>query len=91
MWFQNKSDLYDCVYILYVGNRLHHIRIGTSNTSPDVQAPNVVNYDQCASQDTAMGDGETKSFPCQAEAKYVIVQLQASERLTLCEVEVFGG
>ena len=38
-----------------------------------------------------MGAGEKKSFKCEAEDRYVIIQLKGKERLTLCEVEVYGG
>ena len=38
-----------------------------------------------------MGDGETKKFHCGVTGRYLVVLLEKTGSLTLCEVEVFEG
>ena len=73
------------------GDRLSMISIGTTNVSPHVVPPNVMNIKVCACQDSPMGDAETKKFQCGTTRRYLVVLLQKTGYLTLCEVEVFEG
>ena len=73
------------------GDKLKMIRIGTTDVSPDDVAPTVHNMKVCACQDSPMGNGETKAFHCGATGRYLVVLLEKTEKLVLCEVEVFQG
>ena len=67
------------------------VRIGTTDESPDDVPPTVHNMKVCACQDSRVGDGETKAFHCGETGRYLVVLLEKTTALTLCEVEVFEG
>ena len=67
--------------------------MGLSDVSPLDETPALTNYVECAYYEGPMGNGETKTFQCNGGhviGRYLIVQLENSEVLTLCEVEVEG-
>jgi hypothetical protein len=46
----------------------------------------------CHYQEAALGASETRTFRCDhIYGRNVIIQIQAVEVLTLCEVQVYGG
>ena len=73
------------------GVKLSMIHIGTTDESPDDVAPTVHNMKVCACQDSPMGSGETKAFHCGETGRYLVVLLEKTESLVMCEVEVFEG
>ena len=76
----------------FSGDRLSVIRIGMTDTSPEVTPPTINNMKVCACHDNPVGDGETQAFPCGTRGRYLVVLLEKAEgTLTLCEVEVFEG
>ena len=83
-----QSIISKCLIFL-PADRLRNFQMGTTNTSPQQQAPANGNYRVCATRGPALGRGETGSFDCNGTGRYVIVQLKYSNYLTLCEVEVF--
>ena len=68
--------------------RLSNFVIGTSLS---LVHPALDNYAVCVTRVEAVGRGRTQTFGCRARARYVIIQLQGSDVLTLCEVQVFAG
>ena len=74
-----------------IGWRLSKFRIGLTDVSPEEQVPTPSNIDVCASQDAAMNEAETKAFSCLGKGRYLVVVLEATEVLTLCEVQVYEG
>ena len=76
----------------FSGDRLSMIRIGMTDTSPEVTPPTIHTMKVCACQDNPVGDGETQALPCGTRGRYLVVLLEKAEgTLTLCEVEVFEG
>ena len=75
----------------FSADRLNNLILGLTDTSPDQLTPMVGKYDQCATQVPALGRGEIKEFSCNQQGRYVIVQTNTRNYLTLCEVEVYGG
>ena len=74
----------------FSGSRLSMIQIGTTDVSPEVEAPTLHYIHVCASQDSGVPGGETQAFPCSETGRYLVVLLEKTEVvLTLCEVEVF--
>jgi len=71
--------------------RLANFKVGLTNTSPQVQAPVVGNYDVCASVSDELGLGETRNIPCFGTGRYLVIQLMSADPLTLCEVEVYAA
>ena len=53
----------------------------------------ISSYPLCAYREEAIGSGETVNFVCNQvlSGRYLIIQLNHSDPLTLCEVEVYGG
>ena len=45
----------------------------------------------CAQQDSPVPTGATVSFTCGAIGRYLVIMLEYTERLTMCEVQVFAG
>ena len=89
--FEYINDINVIVFAVFaLADRLKNFQVGTSNDSPQTKAPAISNYNVCAKQATAVGAGETKALKCDATARYVIVQLNGYQYLTLCEVEVWG-
>ena len=72
-----------------LGVKLSMIRIGTTDVSPEVVAPTVHSITVCACQDSHLDNGETKAFHCGATGRYLVVLLEKTESLVMCEVEVF--
>lgn len=62
-----------------------------TNDHPAKVTPRVGGYKACAEVGPALGRGETKTLPCVATGRYLIVQLKGKNYLTLCEVDVQGG
>ena len=77
--------------LIFSVERLSRIRIGTTDTSPAVKAPTLASMTVCACEEGDLAAGETRAFPCEASGQYVVILLEKTETLTLCEVEVFGG
>jgi hypothetical protein len=77
--------------IIIIGKRLANFNVGVTNTNPSEQTPTPINIEVCATQEAALAAGETKTFDCVATGRYVVVQLNGTGFLTLCEVEVLGG
>ena len=67
------------------------IRIGTTDDSPEVVAPTIYNVRVCASQDSPVANGATQELYCGGTGRYLVVLLEKTEYLTLCEVEAFEG
>ena len=59
--------------------------------SPEVAIPTVHNMKVCACQDIPVNKGETQAFPCAASGRYLVVLMEKTDALTLCEVEVYEG
>ena len=57
----------------------------------DIITPALNNFDLCASHDDPIGNGMTKSFGCQSYGRFLIIQKEGPDILTLCEVKVFEG
>ena len=93
MWF--GIVLANCGYCLtsniFTAERLSHIRIGTTDVSPLSATPALTNYELCASYDGPVGAGATQTFYCGSSGRYLIIQLQKTDILTLCEVQVQEG
>ena len=87
----HNIQFFKCCFAFSTATRLANFQIGTTNTSPQAQAPAIGNYQACAHVGGALGAGETRSIACNGKGRYVIVQLKGRNYLTLCEVEVFGG
>lgn len=88
----NDKKLMFYSWISVIGDRLTNFHIGTTNDSPQTIIPEPENYDICHTQDTALGNGETKSFDCKTKGRYLIIQFNdKAEHLNLCDVKVFGG
>ena len=71
--------------------RLRKIHIGLSDVSPVLVPPSLTNFAQCAYFDGIVGNGATQSFSCPGEGvtgRYLIVQVEHSDVLTICEAEV---
>ena len=49
-------------HVHLIDERLGNFKVGLTNTSPQVQAPAVGNYDVCASVSDPVGLGETKNM-----------------------------
>jgi hypothetical protein len=78
--------------VLSPADRLADFDIGVGYVNPTDHKPVAdETYDVCATQDDALGQGETRSYACNKVGKYVIVQLKGKNYLTLCEVSVLGG
>ena len=61
-----------------------------SNVSVETQSPNINNFARCATIEEALGAAETRSIPCLATGRYLIIQIeQTSQALSLCEVKVY--
>jgi hypothetical protein len=71
-------------------HRLDHVQMGMTNSNPRVTSPSAVTYTACAAEPRVFGNAATRSFTCDAKGRYLVVQLQNKDYLTLCEVEVFG-
>ena len=73
--------------------RLSNIHLGVTNMDPAQVKPDVEkdNFDVCATWDGAVGAGVSQPLRCMAKGRYVIIQLQKTEYLTLCEVKVYAG
>ena len=74
-----------------LGERLHDFQVGVSQNSPNDITPAVTNYPLCATYDGRVAAVTDLICTTAIVGQYVIVQIPgSSERLTLCEVEVFG-
>jgi hypothetical protein len=69
--------------------RLGDLNIFTTDISSDEEVPNFHNYDVCATSEEALGSGETRAFDCGTKGRYLVIQLNRTGPLTLCEVQVF--
>ena len=73
--------------------RLENFVVGLSDTDPASVPPVLNNYDVCTTYPGLAADGAVLSLDCTQTAgptgRYLIVQLQGTNYLTLCEVEVF--
>ena len=72
--------------------RLQKIRIGLSDVDPQSDPPNLSNYKLCTYYANIVGAGETKAFYCDNGAvmgRYLIVQTELTNVLTLCEVQAY--
>jgi hypothetical protein len=76
---------------VFAGERLADFRIGVTNNDPEERPPVPGDYETCATSEAAMGLGATSVFPCEANGRYVIVQLNGENYFTVCELEVFGS
>ena len=78
----------------FAANRLRRIFIGMINYVPasQQQVP-LSSYPLCAYREEPIGSGETFNFVCNQvlSGRYLIIQLNHSDPLTLCEVEVNEG
>ena len=65
--------------------------MGLTVESPADVTPSPGNYDVCTTYVGPVGSGATETLYCDAgtAGRYLIVQLDKQEELTLCEVEVF--
>lgn len=70
------------------GERLKNFNILVGDVRPRITRGGLPNP-ACASN-LSVPEGETESFDCPAEGRYVSVQIMDFSILTLCEVEVFG-
>jgi len=71
--------------------RLSNLTIGTTNVSPLLVEPNLTNFDVCATFDDIVPAGDTRAFECTTKGRYLIVQINGLECLTICEAKVYGG
>jgi hypothetical protein len=82
----------DCVFIFLpsaAGTLVDFtIRVGYENDPNNFQANALCHY-----QGAALGESETRIFPCVSAryGRYVIIQIQATGYLTICEVDVYEG
>ena len=77
--------------LLLSAERLRDVFITVSNISPETQAPTLSGATNCGSYAGPFTDGETRSISCGKSGRYISVILDTTERLTLCEVQVFGS
>ena len=78
------------------GDRLHDFNVGITNSFPIATTPTPMNYQLCSHYTGQVDAGATETVTCNQSAslrgRYVVVQiLGQNERLTLCEVKVYGG
>ena len=78
----------------FLESRLSNFIIGASYNNPTKITPSDTNMDVCYRQGGALVEGGTRSFECSnvtlTRGRYVVIQLQKTEKLTLCEVQVYG-
>ena len=81
------------VFYFPVGDRLSNVHVGITDTSPNDVTPSLDNYDVCATYLDSVGAAATVTLFCAegTAGRYLIVQLEKQEQLSLCEVEVFIG
>ena len=74
------------------GERLSEFIVGVSYDNPTKNAPIVGNYPVCANVTDAIGPGKLEKIPCTntVTGRYLIIQFQKRESLTLCQVQVLG-
>jgi len=90
-----KSTCLDWMRICFtfaLGYRSDNFVIGLTDVSPAVTSPTLWNYDVCAQYPGVVGDGATVYLPCTTvmpPRRYLIVQLEVSEYLNFCEIEVY--
>ena len=67
--------------------------MGSEFTAGSTQKEDVQSWSECAFVQGALSAGELRDIQCTQlhSGRYVAIQLQGKEYLTLCEVEVFGG
>ena len=83
------SILFSCL----TAERLHDFNVGLAHCSPWEVAPAPGNYDVIAHEAGALGAGVTAAYDtgtCPLSGRYVVIQILATEILTLCEVKVTG-
>jgi len=73
------------------GDRLNKIIMGVTDISPQKQVPALTNFQRCNTFDGNFPQGATKIFDCNKKGRYVIIQLQAKQYLTIGEVQVFAA
>ena len=75
---------------MFTGERLHDVSVGLTNSSHSESTPALTNYVLCASHPAVLGPTTTLKCFTPTLAQYVIVQLNTTGILTLCEVMVYG-
>jgi hypothetical protein len=75
----------------FTAERLTDFNIGVGVKDPAAESPTDRIYTKCATEDGRLGAGETKAYRCEAVGRYVIVQLNGQNYLTLCEVAILGS
>ena len=64
------------------------LRIGTGM---DEITPALNTFALCAAHKDPIGNGVTQTFLCQSYGRFLIIQKEGPEVLTLCEVKVLQG
>jgi hypothetical protein len=77
--------------VLLEGERLTNLIIGTSDNSPVEQRPDLDNFDACTYFYGVMAAGERKEFRCLNRGRYLVIQMEQKNYLTMCEVEAYAG
>ena len=68
------------------------MHIGLSDVSPLTVTPALTNFAECAYVEGPVGVGGTESFSCRNEGvmgRFLIVQVEHNDALTICEVQVY--
>ena len=76
----------------FLESRLSNFIIGASYNTPTKITPSDTNMDVCYRQGEERVDSETRIFECSnvTRGRYVVIQLQKTEKLALTEVQVYG-
>jgi len=68
-----------------------NLSVGVTDVHPLATSPALGSYTECGQYEPGDGTlGPTVSIACTATARYVIVQLQTTAVMSLCEVEVYS-
>ena len=72
--------------------RSNNFIVGLTDTSPNVIAPTLWNYDVCGQYPGAVPAGATVSLKCACNVparRYVVLQFPINDAANFCELEVF--
>ena len=68
---------------------LKKIRVGVTDTDPAVTAPSMSSIEVCASRDDPVPLRDSVFLLCGAMGRYLVIILERTVAMVLCEVEVF--
>jgi len=89
--YVQEKDLFYVVLLLRLAYRSNFFVVGLTNVSPAKSRPILWNYTLCGQYPGAVAAAATVSLYCQDNLppfRYVIVQINISEHMIVCEIEV---